>query len=481
LTPVGPRRIVAADGSAGVELDNLSDPSALAPRPRTLGQLLAHPGFSAPPAFALTPFAARSLLQLARTPHRYGFAFSALGSAPHMMAFEGAAGFSPLARGDGFDFGDPGAAATRAVFEMLERVWSTDTPDDRLVAASRDELGDKALEPRAFALLSDEEYATTGDRFVPYASQLRLDWTPARRLRRGGLGEPALAPALLVFPGFGLQRPEQRFAPMLSPGLAAARRYDDALLGGLCEVVERDAFAVAWLLGLPPPRIAQPAHALAADARHVVETLAADGFDVTFHDLTSDVGLPVAMAAVRAKRPALGGGVTLGLGCHPRPGEALAKALREAMQLITNDFDFPGGVGLQHKPRPPLAAARAEVLEAFLSSESISERRWEDTPQPHLGVPMPGLLLDAVEAVARAGQDVWVCDLTPAGEERDLGFVLVRVLVPGLQPHLYEPDCWRLDSPRLAAAARRLGRGVPRMADVQRQPNPFAWETLDGG
>ena len=68
---------------------------AAAPRrpPRRFGQLLTEPGFYAPGALQLTPLAAHTLLQLARTPHRYGFAFSALGSAPHLLAFEGAPDF----------------------------------------------------------------------------------------------------------------------------------------------------------------------------------------------------------------------------------------------------------------------------------------------------------------------------------------------------------------------------------------------------
>ena len=124
-----------------------------------------------------------------------------------------------------------------------------------------------------------------------------------------------LVPALFVYPGFGVRVPAQRFAPMLSTGLAAARRCDDALLNRICEVVERDAFALAWLLRLAPPRIEPPLGDPAL--REAIVALTADGFEVTFHDLTQDVALPVALAAVKPTDVAAGGGALLGLGCHP--------------------------------------------------------------------------------------------------------------------------------------------------------------------
>jgi ribosomal protein S12 methylthiotransferase accessory factor len=382
-------------------------------------------------------------------------------------------------RGDGFDPCDPALAARRSVFEMLERVWSAFVPHERLRAAPHAELGSRALDPRSFALLSADERAATHGRFVPYRSDLKLDWIAAQRIGDSGALTDVLLPALFVFPGFGVRHPAQRFVPMLSTGLAAASRYDDALLGGICEVVERDAFAVAWLLRLPPPRIELSSRMMPPAATETVEKLRADGFTVDFFDLTRDIELPVALAAIQSRESDDDGAVALGLGCHPRPVEALSKALREVMLFLTHFYDFPGGTGLARKATAPRGPnGRMEALSFFLNCGDVSARRWEEGPEDDpLSGQMPLLLLRAIDSVTKAGHDILMCDLTPTVADEDRGFVLLRALIPGLQPHLYEPDCWRLASPRLTAVAEQLGWKPEKLtpAKVQREPNPFAW------
>ena len=448
-------------------------------RPRTLSDLVSRPPFFMRSLFEINPFVAETLLQLSRLPHRYGFAFVALGSAPHLLEFEASGAFDTVSRGDGFDHVDPAAALTRSVFEMLERVWSTAVPDD-LVVGGYDDLAGRSLDPRSFALLSAEELGSTGERFVPYRSDLPLAWTPAQRIAGGGTLIGTLLPALFVFTGFGTRFPGQRMVPMLSPGLAAGTRYDDALLGAICEVIERDAFAVAWLFRQPPPRIVAAADLLPPPAAEVIAQLVADGFEVNFHDLTRDIAVPIALCAIRDIARGDDTTTVLGLGCHPRPSEAVAKSLREAMLLMANRYEFTAGTDVIRKPRatdaPP---SRRAALADFLSSPRQSQCAWAPSDRRSADLDMPALLLRTLDSVAAAGQDIYFCDLTPAAVANAGRFVLVRALIPGLQPHLYEPDCWRLDSPRLLQVARQLGLGGDRVTPdmINRELNPFAEDT----
>jgi ribosomal protein S12 methylthiotransferase accessory factor len=450
-------------------------------RLHTLDELLGRPAFFAPNVFQLDSFAAHSLLELSRAPHRYGFAFTALASAPHLLEFEAAGDFDTVMRGDGFDHSDPAMAAMRCVFEALERVWSAFIPTDRLTTGTSAALGPRALDPQLFALLSADELASTDNRFVPYSPELSLDWMTAHRIVESGHMPEVLVPALLVFPGFGARFPAQRFAPMLSTGIAAAPRYDDALLHAICEVVERDAFALSWLLRLAPPCIDMRSDLFPPDARETMDLAIEDSFTVEFRDLTRDIELPVALAIIRGIREEDPGAVALGLGCHPEPSESVARALREALIQMTNLYDFPAGTGLLRKPIIRRPQAWLDALDHLLSGTQVSGRTWRKTAERSRAQQMPMLLLHAVEAVKAAGHEVYMCDLTPeaAGDERR--FVLVRALIPGLQPHLYEPDCWRLASPRLVAVARHLGGKKTTLtpADINRELNPFAWHVID--
>jgi ribosomal protein S12 methylthiotransferase accessory factor len=51
------------------------------------------------------------------------------------------------------------AARAAAVAEAAERYSATHLPDDKLVLATAEELGDAAVDPARFSLFADEQYA----------------------------------------------------------------------------------------------------------------------------------------------------------------------------------------------------------------------------------------------------------------------------------------------------------------------------------
>src|SRR5262245_36641508 len=152
--------------------------------------------FSAPPFFgdpvvSVSRFLATSLLHIARVPHKYALCHTASGTAPHLRTFKNHPELGPLARGDGIDLASAGLSMTRCLFELLERVWSPNVNVADLPYKSRSDLADAALDPRRFALLSDEEYEGA-KRHVRYSDDLKLHWTECRRLSAIGMLEPAL-------------------------------------------------------------------------------------------------------------------------------------------------------------------------------------------------------------------------------------------------------------------------------------------------
>jgi ribosomal protein S12 methylthiotransferase accessory factor len=121
-----------------------------------------------------------------------------------------------------------------------------------------------------------------------------------------------------------------------SAGLAAGNHVLEAVSHALCELVERDAFALWQEHG----KSEQAARVIDADSvddpgcRRLLDAFAAAGVGVTIFDLTTDVELPVFAATIvdrhtdahRRVPAALGGG------CHPDRAVALSRALTEAAQ-----------------------------------------------------------------------------------------------------------------------------------------------------
>src|SRR6185369_5135188 len=127
--------------------------------------------------------------------------------------------------------------------------------------------------------------------YVRYSPDLKLSWKEGYQVVGRAL-TPVLIPASLVYSRFSWKNPGERFAPNLSPGLACHATLREAFLTGLCELVERDAFMLAWLHRRSPRRI-RPETIVFAEAAEAHKHLTALGFVVHFLDLTSDLAIPV--------------------------------------------------------------------------------------------------------------------------------------------------------------------------------------------
>jgi YcaO-like protein with predicted kinase domain len=119
-------------------------------------------------------------------------------------------------------------------------------------------------------------------------------------------------------------------------GLAAGNHILEAVSHALCEVVERDAFAL-WGDRTPADRASRHVDLETVDdpgCRRLIDACEAAGVGVIASDLTTDVGLPVFSVTIVDRRADLARRLpaAMGGGCHPDRGIALSRALTEAAQ-----------------------------------------------------------------------------------------------------------------------------------------------------
>lgn len=441
-----------------------------ADRLKTISDVINCPPFHVEEPLSVADSFAATLLQVSRLPHKYALLYTALGSASHLAAFAGSDEFPDIMRADGGDLSSPSLALTKCLFELMERTWSPLVDDSGLVTGTREALGESALDPRYFALLSEKEYAATGGRYVRYDDDMELSWRRCSRLVPDGEMPDTLVPALLIHPGFGIMNPAQRFVPMLSPGVAAGTRYDEAILRGIYEVIERDAFAISWLGMRTPPRVEIDSAVPGPDFVEVLNDLQGDGFNVEFFDLTLDVEVPVALCMITNERRDERFTASLGLGCHLETPLALEKSLSEALQLMINDYAFPGGVGVERRENGAAVPDEPkDVLRRLTDSRQISVRFTQRNDGGGVVLRAPEQLLLCLERLEAAGLAAYFCDLTPAENDEGTKFCLTRALISGMQPHLYETDCWRLANERLYRVTEISEQ------DLNLTPNPFVW------
>lgn len=284
-------------------------------------------------------------------------------------------------------------------------------------------------------------------------------------------GRKVHIPASLVYLGYRPTGGHEILTQNDSTGLACGQGFEDACFRGLCEVIERDAFASSWLLNRPPPRLNVSDTDLARLSQPVQDALRNPNTPVTLHYLANSFGIHVVTAIMRGDRAL----ASVGAAAGPSLIQAAEKAVAEVLQgwqavsalpaietcLRLEDLKTP----FDHL-RFYLHSERTPPLDGyFSSSDAVAFSDIEAAPMPDLAAVLTALTGEGHQAVA--------VDLTTA-DIADLGFSVVRVIVAGFQPLIFGPACVQVVDDRRLRAWQKIWRLEPaNPPSYNALPHPF--------
>lgn len=365
-------------------------------------------------------------------------------------------------RGSAVDVASRARALDRALGEAVERfVWHR-LPGRRDIRRSvRAELPDAVLDLNRLAGYSDE--LRRCDPRLQWAADTPFHWVRGVSLTAG---TPVWVPLQLVSAD-GRCDDEPELRPRVTTGVAAHPDHDIAILNGLLEVIERDAFMLTWLARRPTVPLdverAEDVH-----LRGFVERLLAARFVPRAVRLETDTDVPVVLGLVLDDSGA-GPRLSVGAAAHPSVSRATLAALGEA---------FASWKWIQHLAQSNRAVPEDAVdldLETRLLWWTQGDR-WMDLewlwggPAAAVGNDHepPLTLPDLVARLRDLGEDVIVVDLTTEALAVQLDYHVVAVVVPGFHPmHLRERRPALL-SRRLTAVLRAPGDPA-----INTLPHPF--------
>jgi len=385
----------------------------------------------------------------------------------------------------GSDF-EPEAGAAKRTFdealaaalgEAVERYSASHLPESGLILASADELRAEAVAPGRFALFHDDQYDDPGFPFERFTEETRVRWVRGVSLA----GEPRWLPAQLVYLSERLLADEPPISLTTSNGLACGATIEEAALAAFLELLERDAFTIAWQSRLALPRLE-----LEGDrALEVFLTKAIEPAGVCYElvDLSRLHAVPTALAL-------LWGGehdpVALAVGaaaartvpeaaekalCEAFATRAWARSLRLMQPQRAFRPDFSDVVTFEDHVH--LYALRRYARQArFLAG---SEARTAVGDVLALEGETVGDCLAAISRrLARAGSEGYLVDVTPP-DVAAAGLRTVRAVAPELCPLDVMHTARCLGAPRLYEAAWHAGlRDRPLAHDeVNPLPHPF--------
>jgi ribosomal protein S12 methylthiotransferase accessory factor len=395
--------------------------------------------------------------------------------------------------GYGRDISYP-ASELVAVLEALERSASSSPTARRtaITAAYRDVATD-AIDLERLGLHEPASYGRKGFRFAPYSPDTPTDWVWAWSF---GPDRPVLVPEHV---GYVQHRPRgsgsARFLYESSNGCAIGHGLEEAILYGLCEVIERDAFLLSWYARLPAAELDLEDPLIAGDLAlgHQRDRLEAAGFGLHVFKISIDHPIPAVMSLAVANDQNRIPQAFFAAGAHPDPGRAIRSAVAEVVtNLVLYDeqrrerptlydperlahmlaepdlvVDLEDHVGLHTLPQARdryahLLAADRPVLglaQAFGDWRS----RW-------LRDDLTDVLRDLLGDFRTRGLEVVVVDQTDPDHRERLGLRTVKVIVPGTLPMTFGHVNRRLRGlPRLTQVPASLGYPV---SDPWASPDP---------
>jgi ribosomal protein S12 methylthiotransferase accessory factor len=382
-----------------------------------------------------------------------------------------------------------------AVAEALERMGGVRPGGKRTaVHGCYRELADQALDPTSLGLYPPERYASQDFPFQHYHDGLGMNWVWGYSF---GRRQPVLVPEAYAYYGpqvrSGDGLPEHRpFVYEISNGCALGSCVEEAIVHGLIEVAERDAFLMTWYARMPVPEL-DPASATDPRVSLIIERIRhRTGYRVRVFSNALEQRIPCfwVMAIDESGDPDRPKALCAG-GSALRPERGVVNALQELAMMIEYRLltyprdrdraramvDDPGLVRVMDDHALLYSHPDAFDRFAFLL-DGAQPRPFRDFHGTWRWPRQGDLRADLDEMLGRylgCGLDVVVVDQTTP-EHRAGGFACVKAIVPGTLPMAFGHHARRVDGlPRLLDVPHRLGyRQRPLTpADINPHPHPF--------
>ena len=369
----------------------------------------------------------------------------------------------------------PDEARLSALGEAVERYSAYHWDAKRVVVGPADAT---AITPQDCVLYSPAQYAAG----LPYARWAVGDdasWIDGVELLSGTAVQVPAALAYLVNP---LPRFEDHVTTITSNGLSAGATLEQAVLGGLYEVIERDALMITWLNRLPATTIRTPD--TGCEAAAIIRHYRWQNVTIRLFLIHTDQ-LPTVVMAVAENPPGVLPLRGVGMGCDIDPVVAVDKAVFEMCQArpseaarfraqnpaerlktyadVTEIDDHPGFHAL------PRNAHEFDFLSATGASVELGDLDRHGSPDP------ASALIEVAERLRETGARVAYADIT-APDVRSVGIHVVRAFATGLQPIHFGYGEGRFGGRRLFDAPVRWGlRTTPLTEDALNLcPHPLA-------
>ena len=371
---------------------------------------------------------------------------------------------------------DDARARAAALGEAVERMSACQPLGSAMPEAAYRDVEPDAVDPRSWDLFHPDTRAQPGFPYFYVSPADPITWTWGWSFARE---RSVMVPASRVFAPFHAQTVGDNADHPAVGGSATGRSAAQAVLGGVLEVIERDAFMIAWANRLALPRIELDSSSPGEVGRYMA-ALVSCGVEARCCLIPLDLGVPVVVAMAAGTKPgdpamvvAAAAGLDPAEACRHALAELTANRLNVRHAMTTSTALPPSDPEI-------ILDATAHGLLYARTDMAGQLREWWDSPvtvpldEPENRPSARDGLRQVLDAVSRAGLEVIAVDVTPP-EIRDLGLSVAKALIPGTYPMTFDSRWPHFGGRRLRMAPVHAGlRDVPLPVEaLNRVPHPF--------
>lgn len=214
-------------------------------------------------------------------------------------------------------------AKASALMEFVERKNAMSVDKSKIITCSFNEIKDKAISRFDLIPTNIQRELYTKEIY----DNLEIQWFPCYSLFED---KDVYLPASLV----GIQKKTDFSDRIDTNGLASGNNIEEALLHGLCELIERHAFDLFYF-NKRELKLIDPYSCRIEIISELVERLSSLGFDFYLADHTEEFPVSVVSLIVqrRGESPVTTSTYTFAPGCHPHPEIAFLRCITEIAQV----------------------------------------------------------------------------------------------------------------------------------------------------
>ena len=213
-------------------------------------------------------------------------------------------------------------AKASAMMEGFERYSAERQDNDETIIATPNEIGRYGdyIDPKSLNLPKDFEKKDISD--------INLEWSKSKDIISGN---EYYIPTNAIFHPYASDSNAESLFKSNTNGLASGNILDEAILHGMLEVIERDAWSIFELThkNYAQIDIESIESELIID---IIDKFESEGIKIKLMDFTADIKIPTIAASADDTITKDAGLLTLGMGTHLDPEVAILRALTEVAQ-----------------------------------------------------------------------------------------------------------------------------------------------------